>query len=153
MQGNLNELASQVFQVLGKVRSLNSSDKHLFHTGTKLLFWPLILAASVHTGAFWVIKHEWTSCLEASSLLYVLPLPLIHLVELPGPQEKVFCFVRPRVFDIIIIETVGVGQSETSVHGMVDFFLLLMLAGAGDELQGIKRGIMEMADYILTHQG
>ncbi len=52
-------------------------------------------------------------------------------------------------FDVIIIETVGVGQSETSVHGMVDFFLLLMLAGAGDELQGIKRGIMEMADYIL----
>lgn len=52
-------------------------------------------------------------------------------------------------FDIIIIETVGVGQSETSVNGMVDFFLLLMLAGAGDELQGIKRGIMEMADAIL----
>lgn len=51
-------------------------------------------------------------------------------------------------FDTIFIETVGVGQSETSVHSMVDFFLLLMLAGAGDELQGIKRGIMEMADAI-----
>jgi LAO/AO transport system kinase len=51
-------------------------------------------------------------------------------------------------FDTIIVETVGVGQSETSVHSMVDFFLLLMLAGAGDELQGIKRGIMEMADMI-----
>ncbi len=51
-------------------------------------------------------------------------------------------------FDTIIIETVGVGQSETTVHSMVDFFLLLMLAGAGDELQGIKRGIMEMADII-----
>jgi len=51
-------------------------------------------------------------------------------------------------FDVIFIETVGVGQSETSVHSMVDFFLLLMLAGAGDELQGIKRGIMEMADAI-----
>ena len=50
--------------------------------------------------------------------------------------------------DIVIIETVGVGQSETAVHSMVDFFLLLMLAGAGDELQGIKRGIMEMADAI-----
>ena len=52
-------------------------------------------------------------------------------------------------FDIILIETVGVGQSETAVHSMTDFFLLLMLAGAGDELQGIKRGIMEMADAIL----
>lgn len=52
-------------------------------------------------------------------------------------------------FDYIIIETVGVGQSETVVHSMVDFFLLLMLAGAGDELQGIKRGIMEMADALV----
>ncbi|HAN19727.1 MAG: ATPase/protein kinase [Bacteroidetes bacterium GWC2_33_15] len=51
-------------------------------------------------------------------------------------------------FNTIFIETVGVGQSETAVHSMVDFFLLLMLAGAGDELQGIKRGIMEMADAI-----
>lgn len=51
-------------------------------------------------------------------------------------------------FDTLFIETVGVGQSEVAVHSMVDFFLLLMLAGAGDELQGIKRGIMEMADLI-----
>ncbi|MCK5209884.1 MAG: methylmalonyl Co-A mutase-associated GTPase MeaB, partial [Cyclobacteriaceae bacterium] len=51
-------------------------------------------------------------------------------------------------FEVIFIETVGVGQSETTVKGMVDFFLLLMLAGAGDELQGIKKGIMEMADVI-----
>jgi LAO/AO transport system kinase len=55
-------------------------------------------------------------------------------------------------FDIIFIETVGVGQSETTVHSMVDFFLLLMLAGAGDELQGIKRGIMEMADSIVINK-
>jgi LAO/AO transport system kinase len=51
-------------------------------------------------------------------------------------------------FDTILVETVGVGQSETEVNSMVDFFLLLMLAGAGDELQGMKRGIMEMADII-----
>jgi len=55
-------------------------------------------------------------------------------------------------FEIILVETVGVGQSETAVHSMVDFFLLLMLAGAGDELQGIKRGIMEMADTILINK-
>lgn len=52
-------------------------------------------------------------------------------------------------YDVIIIETVGVGQSEITVRGMVDFFLLLMLSGAGDELQGIKRGIMEMADAVV----
>ena len=55
-------------------------------------------------------------------------------------------------FDTIIVETVGVGQSETVVKSMVDFFLLLMLAGAGDELQGIKRGIMEMADALVINK-
>jgi LAO/AO transport system kinase len=55
-------------------------------------------------------------------------------------------------FDVIFVETVGVGQSETVVHSMVDFFLLLMLAGAGDELQGIKRGIIEMADTIIINK-
>ncbi len=55
-------------------------------------------------------------------------------------------------FDFIIVETVGVGQSEVAVHSMVDFFLLLMLAGAGDELQGIKKGIMEMADGIAINK-
>lgn len=55
-------------------------------------------------------------------------------------------------FDVILIETVGVGQSETAVHSMVDFFLLLQIAGAGDELQGIKRGIMEMADAIIINK-
>lgn len=55
-------------------------------------------------------------------------------------------------FDTIIIETVGVGQSETAVHSMTDFFLLLMLAGAGDELQGMKRGVMEMADILVINK-
>ncbi len=55
-------------------------------------------------------------------------------------------------FDTIFIETVGVGQSETAVHSMVDFFLLIQLAGTGDELQGIKRGIMEMADGIVINK-
>ena len=55
-------------------------------------------------------------------------------------------------YDIVLIETVGVGQSETAVHGMTDFFLLLMLAGAGDELQGIKKGIMEMADMVVINK-
>ena len=52
-------------------------------------------------------------------------------------------------FDVIFIETVGVGQSETAVHSMVDMFMLLQISGAGDELQGIKRGIMEMADMMV----
>jgi len=55
-------------------------------------------------------------------------------------------------FDTIFVETVGVGQSETAVHSMVDFFLLILISGAGDELQGIKRGIMEMADGIVVNK-
>jgi len=55
-------------------------------------------------------------------------------------------------YNVVLIETVGVGQSETAVHGMTDFFLLLMLAGAGDELQGIKKGIMEMADMVVINK-
>jgi LAO/AO transport system kinase len=55
-------------------------------------------------------------------------------------------------FDVVLIETVGVGQSETMVHSMVDCFLLLMLAGAGDQLQGIKRGIMELADVVAINK-
>jgi LAO/AO transport system kinase len=55
-------------------------------------------------------------------------------------------------FDTVFVETVGVGQSETAVHSMVDFFLLIQLSGAGDELQGIKRGIMEMADGIAVNK-
>lgn len=55
-------------------------------------------------------------------------------------------------FDKIFVETVGVGQSETAVHSMVDFFLLIQLVGTGDELQGIKRGIMEMADGIIINK-
>ncbi|WP_342463211.1 methylmalonyl Co-A mutase-associated GTPase MeaB [Ureibacillus sp. FSL K6-8385] len=55
-------------------------------------------------------------------------------------------------YEVILIETVGVGQSETYVRGMVDFFLLLVLTGAGDELQGMKKGIMELADGIVVHK-
>ena len=55
-------------------------------------------------------------------------------------------------FEIILIETVGVGQSETTVSNLADFFLLMMLAGAGDELQGIKRGIMELADGLIINK-
>jgi LAO/AO transport system kinase len=54
--------------------------------------------------------------------------------------------------DVIMVETVGVGQSETAVHSMVDFFLLLLIPGAGDELQGIKRGILELADAVLVNK-
>lgn len=66
--------------------------------------------------------------------------------------KEIIVLCEAAGFDVVFVETVGVGQSETAVHSMVDFFLLLMLAGAGDELQGIKRGIMEMADAIAINK-
>jgi LAO/AO transport system kinase len=62
--------------------------------------------------------------------------------------REVMAVTEAAGFDVVIVETVGVGQSEAAVAGMVDFFLLLLLAGGGDDLQGIKRGIIEMADMI-----
>ena len=55
-------------------------------------------------------------------------------------------------YDVVLVETVGVGQSETVVHGMVDIFVVLMLAGAGDELQGIKKGVLELADLVAVNK-
>jgi LAO/AO transport system kinase len=54
--------------------------------------------------------------------------------------------------DVVLVETVGVGQSETVVHGMVDVFVVLMLSGAGDELQGIKKGVLELADLLAVNK-
>ena len=55
-------------------------------------------------------------------------------------------------FDVVLVETVGIGQSETAVADMTDFFLVLMLPGAGDELQGIKKGVVELADMIAVNK-
>jgi LAO/AO transport system kinase len=81
----------------------------------------------------------------------------------PSPSRGTFGGVAQRTreamllceaagFGAILVETVGVGQSETAVHGMVDFFVLVLIAGAGDELQGIKRGVMEMADLVAINK-
>ena len=69
-----------------------------------------------------------------------------------GRTRETIILCEAAGFDKIFVETVGVGQSETAVHSMVDFFLLIQLAGTGDELQGIKRGIMEMADGIVINK-
>ncbi len=86
-----------------------------------------------------------------------------HAFIRPSPSSGSLGGIAPRTreamllceaagYNAIMVETVGVGQSEVAVHSMTDFFLLLMLAGAGDELQGIKRGIMEMADLIAINK-
>ncbi len=75
-----------------------------------------------------------------------------HLGGVAGRTREAILLCEAAGFDLIIIETVGVGQSEIAVRGMVDYVLLLMLAGAGDELQGIKKGILEIADGIAINK-
>ena len=65
-------------------------------------------------------------------------------------SRETFALCEAAGYDVVLVETVGVGQSETTVRSMVDFFLVLLLAGAGDELQGIKKGIVEMADALVV---
>jgi LAO/AO transport system kinase len=88
--------------------------------------------------------------LSADPFAFIRPSPSGNsLGGVTNKTRETMLLCEAAGFNVIFIETVGVGQSETAVHGMVDFFLLLMLAGAGDELQGIKKGIMEMADALV----
>jgi LAO/AO transport system kinase len=87
--------------------------------------------------------------LSSNPMAFIRPSPSAgSLGGVARKTREIIILCEAAGYDIIFVETVGVGQSEIAVHSMVDFFLLLMLAGAGDELQGIKRGIMEMADAI-----
>ena len=88
--------------------------------------------------------------LSHDPLAYIRPSPSSGtLGGVANKTRETILLCEAAGFNVIFVETVGVGQSETVVKGMVDFFLLLVLAGAGDELQGIKKGIMEMADAVV----
>jgi len=87
--------------------------------------------------------------LSVNPLAYIRPSPSAGtLGGVARKTRETIILCEAAGFDTILVETVGVGQSETEVHSMVDIFILLMLAGAGDEIQGMKRGIMEMADLV-----
>lgn len=84
---------------------------------------------------------------------YIRPTPTnLSLGGVARHTREAILLCEAAGYDIVLVETVGVGQSETLVKGMTDFFLLLMLAGAGDELQGIKKGIMEMVDAVAVNK-
>ncbi len=91
--------------------------------------------------------------LGANPQVYIRPSPAgASLGGVAQKTRETIILCEAAGFDTILIETVGVGQSEVAVHSMTDFFLLLLLPGAGDELQGIKRGIVEMADLIAVNK-
>jgi LAO/AO transport system kinase len=91
--------------------------------------------------------------LAASDMAFIRPSPSRgSLGGVAQRTREAMLLCEAAGYQNILVETVGVGQSETAVHGMVDFFLLITLAGAGDELQGMKRGIMELADLVAVNK-
>ncbi|MCF8307605.1 MAG: methylmalonyl Co-A mutase-associated GTPase MeaB [Bacteroidales bacterium] len=137
---------------VGKSTFIESIGKYLTSRGHKLAVLAVDPSSSRSKGSILGDKTRMTD-LSTDENAFIRPSPASG--SLGGVARKTresIILTEAAGYDVIFVETVGVGQSETTVHSMVDFFLLLMLAGAGDELQGIKRGIMEMADAILINK-
>lgn len=136
----------------GKSTFIEALGLHIIKTGGKLAVLAIDPSSERSKGSILGDKTRMEK-LSGEANAYIRPSPSAG--TLGGVAQKtreIIILCEAAGFDTIFVETVGVGQSETSVHSMVDFFLLLMLAGAGDELQGIKRGIMEMADAIAINK-
>lgn len=134
---------------VGKSTFIEAFGNHLIQEQGKKLAVLAIDPTSQRTGGSILGDKTRMELLSVNPQAFIRPSPAgksLGGVTRSTRESIILC--EAAGFDAIIVETVGVGQSETAVHAMVDFFLLLMLAGAGDELQGIKRGIMEMADAI-----
>ena len=137
---------------VGKSTFIESFGKHLTSKGKKVAVLAVDPSSSINKGSILGDKTRMEE-LVTDKNAFIRPSP--SGTSLGGVAQKTresIILCEAAGFDTIIIETVGVGQSETVVHSMVDFFLLLKLAGAGDELQGIKRGIIEMADAIVINK-
>lgn len=137
---------------VGKSTFIEAFGKHLTSEGKKVAVLAVDPSSSVNKGSILGDKTRMEQ-LVTDKNAFIRPSP--SGTSLGGVAQKTresIILCEAASFDTIIIETVGVGQSETVVHSMVDFFLLLKLAGAGDELQGIKRGIIEMADAIVINK-
>ena len=134
---------------VGKSTFIEAIGEKLVQSGHRLAVMAIDPSSSVSGGS---ILGDKTRMEKLASMDEVFIRPTASGKTLGGVAQhtrETVILCEAAGYDVIFIETVGVGQSETVVHSMVDFFLLLMLSGAGDELQGIKRGIMEMADGIL----
>ena len=137
---------------VGKSTFIESFGKHLTSCGKKVAVLAVDPSSSVNKGSILGDKTRMEQ-LVTDKNAFIRPSPSGN--SLGGVAQKTresIILCEAAGYDTIIIETVGVGQSETTVHSMVDFFLLLKIAGAGDELQGIKRGIIEMADAIIINK-
>ena len=137
---------------VGKSTFIEALGKQLTSMGKKVAVLAIDPTSSLNKGSILGDKTRMEELVNDKNA-FIRPSP--SGTSLGGVAQKTresIILCEAAGFDTIIIETVGVGQSETMVHSMVDFFLLLKIAGAGDELQGIKRGIIEMADAIVINK-
>jgi len=137
---------------VGKSTFIEALGMHLTDRGHKLAVLAIDPSSTRSKGSILGDKTRM-ELLSANPHAFIRPSPSAgSLGGVARKTRETILLCEAAGFDVVFVETVGVGQSETAVHGMVDFFLLLMLSGAGDELQGIKRGIMEMADGLLINK-
>ena len=137
---------------VGKSTFIEAFGSYLTSLGKKVAVLAIDPSSSINKGSILGDKTRMEN-LSKDKNAFIRPSPAGN--SLGGVAKKTkesIILCEAAGFDIILIETVGVGQSETLVNSMVDFFLLLKVAGTGDELQGIKRGIMEMADLIVINK-
>jgi LAO/AO transport system kinase len=138
---------------VGKSTTIDQLGVNLIAAGHKVA----VLAVdptSRRTGGSILGDKTRMSRLAASEAAFIRPSPAGEtLGGVTRATRKTILVCEAAGFDVILVKTVGVGQSETVVADMVDFFLVLMLAGAGDDLQGIKKGVLELADMVAVNKG
>jgi LAO/AO transport system kinase len=134
---------------VGKSTFIETFGKYITGIGKKLAVLTVDPSSPLNEGSILGDKTRMDE-LSKDPLAFIRPTPSSHALGGVARKTREAMFLCEAAgYEVIIIETVGVGQSEFAVKNMVDFFLLLMLAGTGDELQGIKKGIMEIADAIV----
>jgi LAO/AO transport system kinase len=147
--GNSSRIGITGVPGVGKSTFIEAFGKYLTSIGKKLCVLAVDPSSELSKGSILGDKTRMEE-LSVDANAFIRPSPSgLTLGGVARKTRETIILCEAAGFDVIIIETVGVGQSETVVKSMVDFFLLLMLSGAGDELQGIKRGIMEMADALI----
>ncbi len=136
----------------GKSTSIDAFGMYLLEQGQKLAVLAIDPSSERSKGSILGDKTRMEK-LSVEKNAFIRPSPSAgSLGGVARKTREIIVLCEAAGFDYVFVETVGVGQSETAVHSMVDFFLLIQLAGTGDELQGIKRGIMEMADGIVINK-
>lgn len=136
----------------GKSTFIEAYGKYLTEKRKKVAVLAVDPSSSVSKGSILGDKTRMETLVRNPNVFIRPSASGINLGGVAQKTRETILLCEAAGFDTILIETVGVGQNETVVHSMVDFFLLLKIAGAGDELQGIKRGIIELADAIIINK-